>query len=223
MSSTHVDASRNSSTANLRLSRQDTSSGTQRPEGNVAEEHRHKVYLDCVLVAMDLFSELEVPAEQLRRSSPVNSSLLNSTAQTITSVLRRLCTILICPCSERAEIGMLIYAISMTIIDIHSMTIAKYVRDKNTLAVLDQTGLWDHGATAQGPQENEAVAIRVLGELSKLAKLVLQFTERYSGDAEGKQHLPEGNDIPLDFLPALGNLMRERLQQITNDAIYWLG
>ncbi|KAJ5817761.1 hypothetical protein N7447_007769 [Penicillium robsamsonii] len=173
---------------------------------------------------MDLFSELEVPTEQLRRSSLVDSCLANSTAQTIVAVLRRLFTILICPCSERAEVGMLIYAICMTIIDMHAMTITKSVRHNTQPPVLGQTGLWDdHGASAQEPLENEAVAMLVLGELSKMAKLVLQFTARYSGDVEGKQPLPEGHKIPFDFLPALGNLMQERLQQITNDATYWLG
>ena len=173
---------------------------------------------------MDLFCELEVQTEQLRRSSLVDSCLANSTAQTIIAALRRLFTILICPCSERAEVGMLIYAICMTIIDMHAMTITKSVRNNPPPPVLGQTGLWDdHGASAQEPPENEAVAMLVLGELSKMAKLVLQFIERYSGDVEGKQPLPEGHEIPFDFLPALGNLMRERLQQITNDATYWLG
>ncbi|KAJ5794714.1 hypothetical protein N7457_001313 [Penicillium paradoxum] len=175
---------------------------------------------------MDLFSELEVPNEQLRRSSLVDTCLANSTAQTIIAVLRRLFTILICPCSERAEVGMLIYAICMTIVDMHAMTITKSVRNDSSPPppVLGRTGLWDdHGASAQETPESEAVAMLVLGELSKMAKLVLQFIERYSEDVEGKQRLPEGHDIPIDFLPALGNLMRERLQQITNDATYWLG
>jgi hypothetical protein len=215
---------RNSSSAKPKPGRQDTSFGAQQPEDNVVEQSRLKVDSDCVLVAMDLFSELEVPAEQLRRSFPVDSSLLNSTAQTITVVVRRLFTILTCPCSERTEIGMLVSAICMTIIDMHAVTIAKFARNKTPPAVLGQTGLWDdHETTAQESPENEAMAMRVLGELSKVVKLVLQFTERYSGDAEGKQALPAGNDIPSDFLPALGNLMRERLQQITNDATYWLG
>ena len=207
-----------------RPSRNDTSFKTQQPKGNVAEIHRHKVDPDCLLVIMDLFSELDVPAEQLRRSSLVDSYLAKSTAQTIIAVLRRLFTILICPCSERAEIGMLIYAICMTIIDIHAMTITKSVRNNPTPPVLGETGLWDdHGASAQEPPENEAVAMLVLGELSKMAKLVLQFIARYNEDVEGKQPLAEGHEIPFDILPDLGNLMRERLQKTTNDATYWVG
>lgn len=223
-SSTHVDASRNSFIADPGPSRQNTSFGTQEPEDNPAEKHKHTVEPDCVLVAMDLFSELEVPAEQLRRSCPVNSNLLNSTAQTITAVIRRLFTILVCPCAERAEIGMLIYAISMTIIDIHAMTIVKSIHHKTPPVMLDQTRLWDDPeAMVQGSLEKEAVTMRVLGGLSKVAKLVLQFTQRYSGDAEGKKVIHEDKDILPDFLPELGNHMRERLQQITNDATYWLG
>ncbi|KAF3491746.1 uncharacterized protein GIQ15_01263 [Arthroderma uncinatum] len=226
--SSRVDAGRNSSTVDLIPNRNDISFKTQQQKGNLAEIHRHKidhkVDPDCVLVVMDMFSELEVPAEQLRRSSLVDYCLANSTAQTIIAVLRRLFTILICPCSERAEVGMLIYAICTSIIDMHAITITKSVRNNPPPPVLGHTGLWDgHGASTREPPESEAVAMLVLGELSKMAKLVLQFIERYSGDAEGKQSLLEGHEIPIDFLPALGNLMRERLQQITNDATYWLG
>ncbi|KAJ5986251.1 hypothetical protein N7451_010616 [Penicillium sp. IBT 35674x] len=147
---------------------------------------------------MGLFSELEVPASQLRHSSSVDTCLLNTTTQTLTAVLHRLSIILICPCSEKGETAMLISAVCMTIIDVHAMIVAKF---HETLG-------------------NEAMAVPVFEDLSQMATLVLQFTERYNGSTVGDAAFA-GNDIPLDFLPALGNLMQERLQQITNDATYW--
>ncbi|KAJ5154995.1 uncharacterized protein N7500_010434 [Penicillium coprophilum] len=222
--SSQVDADRNSSIVNLRPSEHDPSFKTQQPTGTVAETHRHKVGQDCVLVVMDLFCELEVQTEQLRSSSLVDYRLANSTAQTIVAALRRLFTILICPCSERAELGMLVYAICMTIIDMHAMTLTKSVRNNPPPPVLVQTGLWhDHGASAQEPPENEAVAMLILGKLSKMAKLILQFIERYSGHLGAKPPLQEDHEIPSDILPILGSLMRERLQQTIDDATYWLG
>ncbi|KAJ6092649.1 hypothetical protein N7486_007938 [Penicillium sp. IBT 16267x] len=171
---------------------------------NFPDRQQHTVDQDCTLIIMELFSELEIPASQLRYSSSMDSSLLHTTTQILTAVLHRLSSILICPCSEKGEMAMLISAVCMTIIDIHSMIIAKSPETPGS----------------------EAMAMLVLGELSKVATLVLQFTERYNGelydgDPSGEPALA-GNDIPLDFLPAVGDLMRQRLQQITDNATYWL-
>ncbi|KAJ5751836.1 hypothetical protein N7520_008753 [Penicillium odoratum] len=166
---------------------------------NIISNQQHISDQDCMLVMMELFSELEVPATQLRYSSSVDSNLLEMTTQTITATLRRLSAILICPCSERAETAMLISAVCMTILDIHAMMIVKF---HETL-------------------EPEAAAMRVLGELSNVAQSVFQFSERYNGDFGDGVGVPAGNDVPVDFLPSLGNLMRERLQQITNDVTCW--
>lgn len=177
---------------------QDYIQSSMQQEDIFPEMQQHAVDQDCTLVIVELFSEMEVPASQLRYSSSVDSCLLNTTTQTLTSVLHRLSIVLICPCSEKGETAMLISAVCMTIIDIHAMIIAKF---HETLG-------------------NEAMAMAVIEEISKVATLVLQFTERYNGSTVGEPALA-GNDLPLDFLPALGNLMRERLQQITNDATYW--
>ncbi|KAJ5667225.1 hypothetical protein N7507_003089 [Penicillium longicatenatum] len=174
-------------------------------QDHVAENPHHPVDQDCTFVIVELFSELEIPASQLRYSSSVDSSLLNMTTQILTAVLNRLSSILICSCSAKGETAMLISAVCMTVIDIHGMILAKF---HETLG-------------------NKAMAMPVIGELSKVASLVLQFIDRYNGelypgDSSGQSALA-GNAIPLDFLPALGNLMRERLQQITDDATCWLG
>ncbi|KAJ6190838.1 hypothetical protein N7519_000859 [Penicillium mononematosum] len=42
---------------------------TAQPDPNIAKDH-DSLDPDCMLVALDIFSELEVPAEQLRRASP---------------------------------------------------------------------------------------------------------------------------------------------------------
>ncbi|KAJ5933891.1 hypothetical protein N7454_006220 [Penicillium verhagenii] len=158
----------------------------------------HAVDQDCMLVILEIFSELEIPASQLRCSLSVDADLLNMTTQTIRSALRRLSNILICPCAERAENALLISAVCLNIVDIHAITIVKF-----------------HGIPGNG-----AMSMGVLAELSKVANLVLQFSDRYNDYLSAQ--ISNGNSMPLDFLPALGNLMRERLQQITHDATYWL-
>ena len=184
--------------ADVRLN-QDYIHSSMQQQDNFPETQQHALDQDCALSIMEIFSELEIPASQLRYSPPIDSSLLDTTTQILSAVLNRLSRIMICPCSEKGETAMLISAACMTIIDIHTMIIARF----------------------QEAPGNEATAMPVLGELSNVATLVLQFTERYNGSTIGEPALA-GNDIPLDFLPALGNLMQERLQQITNDATYWL-
>ena len=226
---TTVDASPNSasSTSTLRTNPNQSEKvlSAGQSDSNTAKHHDNDP--DCVLVALDLFAELEVPAEQLRRASPVDSALLNTTAQTITAAFRRLSTILICPCSERAEVGMLVSAICMSIINMHVMTIAKFARDQPPPAVLDQTAPWESpGVGSHRSPEHEATAMRVLGELSKVAKLILQFTERYNdgnGSLNGSNSVKNGSELPAEFLPSMATFLRERLQQVTNDTTYWLG
>ncbi|OQE39328.1 hypothetical protein PENCOP_c007G00410 [Penicillium coprophilum] len=181
---------------------------------------------DCVLVALDILSEIEVPAEQLRQVSAVNASLLNTTAQTITAAFHRLSILLICPCSKRAEVGMLISAICMSIIDMHAMTIANVAKDQPRTGLPSQPMTWD------GPNigthrsiEHEATAMQVLVELSELAKLILQLDERYNegNGSLNRESLGNGSELPADFLPGMAASLQERLQQITNDATDWLG
>lgn len=225
---TSADASPNctSSTSTLQTNsnHSEKALSAAQSEFNVIAHHGNDP--DCVLVALDLFAELEVPAEQLRRSSPVDTAILNTAAQIITAALYRLSTILICPCSERAEVGMLVSAICMFIIDMHAVTIANFARDQLP-AVLDQTAPWETpGFGSHRSPEHEATAMRVLEELFKVATLILQFTERYNdgnGSLNDSNGIKSGSELPAELLPSMATFLRERLQQITNDTTYCLG
>lgn len=182
---------------------------------------------DCLLVVLEIFSDLEVSAEQLRRELPVDASLLNATAQTITAALHRLSTVLICPCSQRAEVGMLVSAICMSIIDIHAMAISTFAKDQPPTGLLSQlTPLGIPGVGLNRSPGHDATAMQVFTELSELARLILQLTERYnegSGRALSWEGLRNGSELPTDIMPGIATFLRERLQQITNDATYRLG
>ncbi|KAJ5722351.1 hypothetical protein N7488_000386 [Penicillium malachiteum] len=175
---------------------------------------------DCVLDIMNLLAELDVSAEQIRRIPSVDPVLLDLTSQTITTALHRLSNILRCPCSESTETGMLISALCISIIDVHSMAINKFKCSPPTTQDLPAMQAWNNlGVSYEAI--GETAAMQIIGELSKVANLVLQFTERYRAIqvASGNQaELESRNSIPLDFLPALGKFMGERLQQITNNA-----
>ncbi|KAJ5466343.1 hypothetical protein N7530_010130 [Penicillium desertorum] len=181
---------------------------------------------DCMLVALDIFSGLEVPAEQLRRASPMDASLLKTTAQTITAAFHRLSTILICPCSERAEVGMLVSATCMSIIDIHAIAISDSTKDQPPSGLpSQQMPCESSGAGSRRSPEHEAIAMRAFTELSGLARLIVQLTERYDegNGVLNRKDLGNGSELPTDILPGMATFLRERLQQVTNDATHWLG
>lgn len=219
--STPINVTHNISTSNSIPSTNET----EQPDLNTAKSHEASDP-DCVLVVLDIFSELEASAEQFRRGPPVDASLLNTTAQTISATFHRLSTILICPCSERAEVGMLVSAICMSIIDMHAMTISNFAEDQPPAGLLSQPTPWDSpGVASLRSPAHEATAMRVFTELSELARLILQLTERYDegGGALNWDGLGNGSELPTDIMPAMATFLRERLQQITNDATHWLG
>ncbi|KAF7530074.1 hypothetical protein PCG10_005050 [Penicillium crustosum] len=181
---------------------------------------------DCLLVVLEIFSELEVLAEQLRRVLPVDTSPLNATAQTITVAFHRLSTVLICSCSQRAEVGMLVSAICISIIDIHAMAISNFAKDQPQTGLLSQpTPLGIPGVGLKRSPGNDVTAMHVFTELSELAKLILQLTERYNerGGALSWEGLTNESELPTEIMPGMATFLRERLQKITNDATYWLG
>ena len=183
----------------------------------------HHATPDCMLDMLDLFTDLDALEDQIRRSSSIDSSRVDSAKETITTVFHRLSNVLLCPCSEKAEIGMSITALCMTIIDIHAMMLNKFSQSRNELTAQDETRWGEHSGTTEEYPDGDALAMKVIGELSEIAKFSVQFNERYSGVQAGgnTQIFSNERDIPLDFLPALGRFMSERLQRIANDAMNW--
>ncbi|KAK4862716.1 hypothetical protein LT330_002849 [Penicillium expansum] len=214
-----VNVASNTSTPNTTPS----NNKTAQSDPITAEPHRTSDP-DCLLVILDIFSDLEVSAEQFRRASPVDASLLSTTSQTITAALHRLSTILICSCSKRAEVGMLISAICMSVIDMHAMTISNFAKDQHPAGILSQPTPWENpGVGPYGSPENEVTAIQVFTELSEMARLILRLAERYDGASGSLNGLQNGSELPTDILPGIATFLRERLQQITNGATRWVG
>ncbi|OQD64769.1 hypothetical protein PENPOL_c007G01492 [Penicillium polonicum] len=213
-------------TSNIPISRSTPSNNKAAQEDPSTTKSHEVSYPDCLLVVLETFSELEVSAEQLRRVLPVEASLLNAIAQTITAAFHRLSTILICPCSQRAEVGMLVSAICMSIIDIHAMAISNFAKDQPPTGLLSQPmPLGIPGVGLNRTPGHDATTMQVFTELSELARLILQLTERYNerGGASSWGGLRNGSELPTDIMPGMATFLRERLHQTTNDATYWLG
>ncbi|KAJ5976892.1 hypothetical protein N7501_000234 [Penicillium viridicatum] len=208
-------------TSNIPISKSTPSNNKAAQEDPSTTKSHDVSYPDCLLVVLETFSELEVSAEQLRRVLPVEASLLSTIAQTITAAFHRLSTILICPCSQRAEVGMLVSAICMSIIDIHAMAISNLAKDQPPTGLLSQPTPLE----IPGVGLNNATTMPVFTELSEQARLILQLTERYSetGGASNWEGLRNGSELPTDIMPGMATFLRERLHQTTNDATCWLG
>jgi hypothetical protein len=71
-----------------------------------------------------------------------------------------------------------------------------------------------HGARASTNEDEDATIVRVLGELTKVARVVMQFSKRYEEENEEEEHLPQSPG----YLIALATLLRSHLQSITLDA-----
>lgn len=203
-----------------------TPSNKKAAQADPSTAKSHKVSdPDCLLVVLEIFPELEVSAEQLRRVLSVDANLINATAQTITTAFRRLSTILICPCSQLAEVVMLVSATCMSIIDIHAMAISNFAKDQPPAGLLSQpTPRRSRGVGINMYPGHNATAMQVFTELSELARLILQLTEHYNegGRALNLEGLGSRSELPTDIMPGMATFLRERLQQITNDATCWL-
>ena len=216
-SSTPVEVTPDSSLSISPINQPDTSS-TARPPLEAPDSHDNSDP-DCVLVALDLISSLEVSATRLRGTNQIDDILLSATAQAIGAAIDRLCTILACPCSGRAEVGMLVSAICMSIIDIHTVSIAMLRRDYSHDAVLSLITPWD---TPSIGSESETKTCSVLGELSEVAKVILQFIEGYN-HGNGTDGFSNGSELPVGIFTSLAISLRGRLQQITIDASWSMG
>lgn len=180
---------------------------------------------DCATVAMDLLQQLDTTSTRLQSGAAagnqISAQTVGAAMQAVTTAFRRLSTILICPCSERSDIGLLAAAVCVTILDVHGIIITNSTRPKDdpSPTLLEDAAQWDRmdvdrmdvcTKCFQDRPEDEVTTMRVLGELPKVSKVVLQFAKRYS-ERDGEESSP-------DFLPALAAFLRSRLQAITNEA-----
>jgi hypothetical protein len=107
----------------------------------------------------------------------------------------------------------------MSIIDIHTVSIAMLRRDYSHDAVLSLITPWD---TPSIESEPETKTCSVLGELSEVAKVILQFIEGYN-HGNGTDGFSNGSELPVGIFTSLATSLRGRLQQITFDASWSMG
>jgi hypothetical protein len=162
--------------------------------------------------------------------------------QTAGQAMRRMSTTLICPCSERLETGMIVSAACLSILDLYSAIVSRFtarppctashhsplmaIMSSRTVGVdggggglglsLDDVLLSfsppDDALLHCGKKE-DLILVQVLGELSKLATVVYQFTNRYKTGAGQAQ--PGSSE--MEILQGLAELLKSRLKAAADE------
>lgn len=183
---------------------------------------------DCVKGAIEIMSHLQASKESAIKTlnSEPREELLDS-VQTAAWAIHRLSTILVCPCSRKTYVGILMATVCMVIMDVfdslfhrmHDWSAGDFTMiqaqsidpgysldlnmDHNEGIITECAALIDFESD-EG--DTHMSSVQILEELSKLADVVMQFALRYKGDAQ-----------PAGRLSALADSLKLRLRSITDE------
>lgn len=198
-------------------------------------KHKHKLGLQ----AQDSHSHFSAAAKPDQPPRP-------AALETVAAAFRTLSSVLVCPCSELPTIGVLAAAVCLAMLDVYSTIISDSRADRHVqspmadgscmmLSMEDEQLLFGggldpssfgHGAgassssRASASEDEDAAIVRVLAELTKVARVVMQFSKRYE-EGDGEENGEAGKHLPRspDYLIALAALLRSHMKSITIHAV----
>ena len=173
--------------------------------------------LDCVKTAPNMLQSLQQASTNIDKSTSLES-IIDLASNTV----RQASTILVCPCSRKTDVGMLVSANCSALLDIYeeiltridgiddaapnlSQRAMKGYLDPMNRAIVDPSLRAKDQDTLQGGKVHFMSALR---ELPKVADLMSQFRSRYTQDAD-----PSSRDL----FKSLAASLTSRLQTIIND------
>ena len=206
---------------------------------------------DCALLAMKTLQHLTTTPGQPLPQAPsssgpfqhldLNRSTLDARIHTVSTAIRCLSAILVCPCSCSPDVGLLCAALCAAILDSHwtilqssqglgshgsvdvdnIMTSGFGDLDRTISLINDMMSGPEHtqlGAESPDRTVNQQVIVRrVLEELPKAANVVMQFTRRYNDSGEAAA-LDNGNEDVALLLPMLAIGQKTRLKDMVDKA-----
>ena len=168
---------------------------------------------DCTRVALSIVEQLETS----KRWSGT-ASIYGAGGLTATEACQRLLTILICPCSEQAEVALLVASACISLMDVvHGSVGANSSQGSPSLTLVSHgfseqdSLLWPRPESARSSSSDGQSQV---GDLFRIAKVILQFTDRYCQDTKGG---PRGEHTGWVVAPVAA-LLRCRLQSVTQGA-----
>ncbi|KAF2835763.1 hypothetical protein M501DRAFT_289531 [Patellaria atrata CBS 101060] len=164
--------------------------------------------LDCATTVMLMLQDLNmmdgIPKKCNKGADPPSVHVILNLASVC---IRRISKILICPCSQKTEVGLLVAVVCNAILDVYTASL-RAPRQQLTSRGYDGRNMIDLGTWDISGEKTSIMS--VLEELPKIANLIVQFTKRYQ-DIE--------HHLVLDFLPALAVSLKVRLKSVISEAI----
>lgn len=178
---------------------------------------------DCVTGAIEILQRLQTSHNWAVNQSTddIDEYGMVARMQIASSAISRLSTILVCPCSQKTYVAILVASVCLTILDVYDSLfhypgepLAKgVISESNSTMDLDSemSGVMVSESLDTGmDQPNRKVSsLRVLEELSKLANVVMQFSRKYKGD---------GRTQSAGTLSGLADSLKLRLRTVTSGA-----
>jgi hypothetical protein len=196
-------------------------SGDQTPVPNSSEP-------DCVIGTIEILRRLQASKEPaIKTLNSESKEELLDRVQTAAWAIHRLSTVLVCPCSRKTYVGILVATVCMVIMDVfdslfhrlhdrstgdYTMIQAKSIEtgysldlnvDHNECIIRECAPLIDIESDVG---DTHMSSMQILEELSKLADVVMHFALKYKGDAQ-----------PAGRLSALADTLKLRLRSITDE------
>ncbi|MCJ1401242.1 hypothetical protein MMC11_004454 [Xylographa trunciseda] len=208
-----------------------------------SEYEPHKVStpnddFDCATVALGILQRLNTPTA--KRISPPSSSISIETAfpssssasnsadirmQTVAVAIKRASTVLICPCSRRADVGLLVATICIALLDALELMLQGTVRTQPDQSSRPKRSTLRHSSMStiirdlptalefrtrnlKDDSDVSASTMYILEQLPQVASLVIQFITRYEQDTQ------RGGS---DLLKALGASVIYRLRGMIDE------
>ena len=174
---------------------------------------------DCTKAALLIVEQLEITKGRCRSAAP----MYGVSGWTATEACQQLLTILMCPCSEQANVALLVATGCISLMDMVLRSAgADSDRGSVSLDMSSSDGISiSHSSCEQDilmwsrpPSSSRNLAgdgQSQVGDLSKIARLVLQFTDRYSQDTKGGANWEHTTWV----VAPVAALLRSRLQFVT--------
>jgi len=155
---------------------------------------------DCATTAVSILEQLDCGGGS-GKTGPTSSHL------PIADVCQRLLTIFICPCSEQPDVALLVACVCISLVDV--------VRRPNTADTMRSAEMNTFGwSVSPRPHSSSGNDQCRVDQLAKIAKVVLNFTEKYSQlnmDGSARAHTAW-------VVAPIVALLRSRLQSATHEA-----
>ena len=186
---------------------------------------------DCATVAMILLQHLNVTSrKESSTATPVGgirAPALDASINTASMAIKRVSTILICPCSKKPDVGILAAAVCAALLDTYEVLLCNSARSKSGLSsteknrgvkrssvhrvTRDAEGMEKRINVFQDWPNEKATTMRILEELPKFANLVTQYTRRYSFDTEKCWR-----DLPQALAASITSRLKSMIDEVTN-------